>query len=146
MKLHFHNSGGGVHNNEVFLLLICFIICQKSSKSSKNCSLLLQICLIFLISFPVLSKVIIDLGHVYGPNRKNIHPWVGGWLGGHHLHNHTTSWLHLASWNLPDYQLCWESKMEPKCGNNHETSSQTTTFVALFSKSCFISETFCSLS
>ena len=24
-----------------------------------------------------------------------------------------TSWLHLASWNLPDSQLSWESKMEP---------------------------------
>ena len=37
--------------------------------------------------------------------------WVGGWvvLSG----NNTTSWLHLASWNLPDSQLSWESKMEP---------------------------------
>ena len=26
-------------------------------------------------------------------------------------------WLHLACWNLPDCQLCWESKMEPECGN-----------------------------
>ena len=36
---------------------------------------------------------------------------VGGWvvLSG----NITTSWLHIASWNLPDSQLCWESKMEP---------------------------------
>ena len=35
------------------------------------------------------------------------------WVGGHHLHNHTTSWLHLASWNLPDSQLSWESKVAP---------------------------------
>ena len=65
---------GGVHNYETFLLLICFIIFQKSSKSCKIFTILLLICLIFLISFPVLSKVLIDLGHVYGPNRKNIHP------------------------------------------------------------------------
>ena len=32
--------------------------------------------------------------------------------------NNTTSWLHLASWNLPDSQLSWESKMEPECGKN----------------------------
>ena len=25
----------------------------------------------------------------------------------------TILWLHLASWNLPDSQLSWESKMEP---------------------------------
>ena len=68
---------GGVHNYETFLLLICFIIFQKSSKSCKIFTILLLICLIFLISFPVLSKVLIDLGHIYGPNRKNIHPW--GW-------------------------------------------------------------------
>ena len=29
------------------------------------------------------------------------------------VHNKATSWLHLASWNLPDSQLSWESKMEP---------------------------------
>ena len=67
---------GGVHNYETFLLLICFIIFQKSSKSCKIFTILLLICLIFLISFPVLSKVLIDLGHVYGPNRKNIYPWT----------------------------------------------------------------------
>ena len=35
---------------------------------------------------------------------------MGGWmiLSG----NIATSWLHLASWNLPDSQLSWESKME----------------------------------
>ena len=40
--------------------------------------------------------------------------WVGGWF---QLHFIATSWLHLASWNLPDFQLCWESKIEPECGN-----------------------------
>ena len=43
-------------------------------------------------------------------SRKSI--WsVAGWpfLSGYI----TTSWLHLASWNLPDSQLSWESKMEP---------------------------------
>ena len=36
--------------------------------------------------------------------------WVGGWfLSG----NKATLWLHLASWNLPDYQSSWKSKMEP---------------------------------
>ena len=39
---------------------------------------------------------------------------VGGWS---QLHFIATSWLHLASWNLPDFQLRWESKMEPECGN-----------------------------
>ena len=55
----------------------------------------------------------------------------GGWvgrgvyvLGGHHLHNHTTSWLHLASWNLPDSQLSWESKMEPECGNSSLSNTE----------------------
>ena len=37
---------------------------------------------------------------------------MGGWmiLSG----NIATLWLHLASWNLLDSQLCYESKMEPK--------------------------------
>ena len=26
----------------------------------------------------------------------------------------TTLWLHLEWWNLLDFQLCWESKMEPR--------------------------------
>ena len=30
----------------------------------------------FLISFPVLSKVLLDLGNVYRPNRICIHPWL----------------------------------------------------------------------
>ena len=36
------------------------------------------------------------------------------WLVGLVLsENITTPWLHLASWNLPNYQINWESKMEP---------------------------------
>ena len=31
--------------------------------------------------------------------------WVGGWGDGYSAGNNTTSWLHLASWNLPDFQL-----------------------------------------
>ena len=44
-------------------------------------------------------------------NKKNLTGWVGGWPipSG----NITTSWLHLASWNLLDFQLSWKSKMEP---------------------------------
>ena len=34
----------------------------------------------------------------------------GGWF---FIGNNTTSWLHLASWDLLDSQLSWESKMEP---------------------------------
>ena len=43
--------------------------------------------------------------------KENPYGQVGGWvvLSG----KNTTSWLHLASWNLPDSQLSWESKMEP---------------------------------
>ena len=36
---------------------------------------------------------------------------VGGWVV--YQDNNATPWLHLASWNLPDSQLSWESKMEP---------------------------------
>ena len=32
---------------------------------------------------------------------------------GNYLENNTTSWLHLASWNFPDSELSWETKMEP---------------------------------
>ena len=39
--------------------------------------------------------------------------WVGGWRVGGFPQNNATPWLHLASWYLPDFQLCWESKMEP---------------------------------
>ena len=46
--------------------------------------------------------------------RSQISKLYTGWVaGGSHVHNHATSWLHLASWNLPDSQLSWESKMEP---------------------------------
>ena len=55
--------------------------------------------------------------------------WVGGWMipSG----NITTSWLHLASWNLPDSQLSYEPKMKPSvaifddifsCGKEYLTS------------------------
>ena len=55
----------------------------------------------------------VECGNVLAPG------WVVGcWVVGHHLHTHTTSWLHLASWNLPDYQLCFESKRDPECGKN----------------------------
>ena len=42
---------------------------------------------------------------------------LGGRVGSVLAENNTTSWLHLASWNLQDSQLSWESKMEPECGN-----------------------------
>ena len=41
--------------------------------------------------------------------------WLGGWVV--QLHYIPTSWLHLARWNLPDFQLSWKSKMELECGN-----------------------------
>ena len=44
--------------------------------------------------------------------------WCGGWF---QLHNIATLWLHLASWNLPDFQYSWESRMELECGNNSDT-------------------------
>ena len=42
--------------------------------------------------------------------------WVDGWpiIAG----NNTTPWLHLASWNLPDSQFGWESKMEASVAIN----------------------------
>ena len=51
----------------------------------------------------------------------------GGW-GWSKLDHKATLWLHLASWNLPNSQLSWESKMEPKCGKKeiiyaHEINS-----------------------
>ena len=42
---------------------------------------------------------------------------LGGQFGSALSGKNTTSWLHLASWNLPDSQLSSESKMEPECGN-----------------------------
>ena len=44
--------------------------------------------------------------------------WGAGWLAGSVSDYSTTSWLHLASWNLPDPQLSWESKMEPRVAIN----------------------------
>ena len=42
--------------------------------------------------------------------------WSGVWVGGcPQLHYIATSWLHLASGNLPDFQLCCASKMLPGC-------------------------------
>ena len=43
-----------------------------------------------------------------------------GWF---QLHNIAISWLHLASWNLPDFQPSCKPKMDPECGNikNHVT-------------------------
>ena len=66
---------GGVHNYETFLLQIYFIIFWKLSVSCEIFTMLFQICLNFLISFPVLGKVLIDFGEVNRRNRKNIHPW-----------------------------------------------------------------------
>ena len=40
-----------------------------------------------------------------------------GWS---HVHNHATLWLHLASWNLLDFQLSWKSKMEPSVAKRHD--------------------------
>ena len=34
--------------------------------------------------------------------------------------NITTLWLHLASWNLLDFQLSWESKMEPSVAKKED--------------------------
>ena len=49
----------------------------------------------------------------YIPQEKSI--WSGGWAGGWVVlsGNNNTSWLHIASWNLPDSLLGRESKMEP---------------------------------
>ena len=52
------------------------------------------------------------------PYNDEIHSRLtAGWLAGPVSDYSTTLWLHLASWNLPDSQLSWESKMEPECGN-----------------------------
>ena len=61
---------------------------------------------------------------------------VGGWVGGarayHYWHeNNATFWLHLASWDLPDCQPSWESKMEPsvaKCMTTFKWRKQTIYF------------------
>ena len=48
--------------------------------------------------------------------------WVGG--GWFLSENITTSLLHLASWDLPDFQISWESKMEPSVATSQNRSSQ----------------------
>ena len=52
---------------------------QKFPKIPRKITMMFQICHIFLISFPVLSKVPLDLADVYRPNRNYIHPcfWYG---------------------------------------------------------------------
>ena len=51
-------------------------------------------------------------------NPRCISNWCGGLVGGCllQLHYIATLWLHLASWNFPDSQHGWESKMELECG------------------------------
>ena len=46
--------------------------------------------------------------------------WLGGWVAGWFHQNNATLWLHLASWALLDFQLCWESKMEPSVAKIHD--------------------------
>ena len=65
---------GGVNNYGTFLLQICLIMFQKFPKIPRKITMMFQICHIFLISFPVLSKVPLDLADVYRPNRNYIHP------------------------------------------------------------------------
>ena len=50
----------------------------------------------------------------------------GGWVGGWFHQNNATSWLHLASWNLPDSQLSWVSKMEPSVAKRSKGGISTT--------------------
>ena len=66
---------GGVNNYGTFLLQICFIMFQKFPKIPHKNPMFFQICHIFLISFPVLSKVVLVLADVYRPKRNYIHPW-----------------------------------------------------------------------
>ena len=49
---------GGLHDSETSILQICFIIFRKLLRSCKIFPMLLQISLIFLISFLFLSKVL----------------------------------------------------------------------------------------
>ena len=50
----------------------------------------------------------IRVGTPHDIDRKNLYGRVGGWMGGWGipLGNIATLWLHLASWNLLDSQLC----------------------------------------
>ena len=65
---------GGVNNYGTFLLQICFIMFQKFPKIPHKNPMFFQICHIFLISFPVLSKVVLVLADIYRPKRNYIHP------------------------------------------------------------------------
>ena len=58
---------------------ICFIIFQKLSKSCKILTMLLKICLNFLISFPVLTICPCVSADVYQLKRNYIHPWKLLW-------------------------------------------------------------------
>ena len=58
---------------------LCFIIFQKLSKSCKILTMLLKICLIFLISFPVLTICPCVSADVYQLKRNYIHPWKLLW-------------------------------------------------------------------
>ena len=58
---------------------ICFIIFQKLSKSCKILTMLLKICLIFLISFPVSTICPCVSADVYQLKRNYIHPWKLLW-------------------------------------------------------------------
>ena len=53
--------------------------------------------------------------------------------GGSKLENNATLWLDIVSWNLPDSQLSWESKMEPsvakRSGDNFYGDISNVTFV-----------------
>ena len=55
---------------------------------------------------------------------------VGGWC----QENNATLWLHLASWNLPDSQLSWESKMEPSLAKKEKTDEKSGHFVIASSR------------
>ena len=72
----FCNFRGGVNNYGTFLLQICLIMFQKFPKIPHKNPMFFQICHIFLISFPVLSKVVLVLADIYRPKRNYIHPWL----------------------------------------------------------------------
>ena len=62
---------------------------------------------------------------------------VAGWVGGWSSDYSTPSWLHLASLNLPDSQLSWESKMEPKRGNKSCETKMWTKVMSIISNTNF---------
>ena len=54
-------------------------------------------------------------------NWENQSKYTAGWLAGWLKSDYSTNlWLHLASWNLPDSQLSWVSKMEPSVAISKE--------------------------